>query len=254
MPYLETKEGTVFYTVKEGTEGAPSIVLVHGAGGSRLHWPAQLRHVSGATVYSLDLPGHGRSEGLGCTTIEQYASTVVALLDDRGIRSAGIVGHSMGGAVAQQLVLQQPDRVSQLVLVATGARLRVAPAILRLIQEDFDAVVDVITQKAWSSEADPTLKELGREALRDAGPEVVLRDFTACDRFDVMDHLDDIEVPALVIGGEADQLTPIKYSEFLHQRLPDARLVTIPRAGHMVMLERPNKVGGAVREFVVANG
>lgn len=250
MPDVSTSFGDLFYTRKAGPTGAPTLVLVHGAGGSGLHWPAGLRRMPGASVITLDLPGHGRSEGRGCATIEGYAGAVSAVLDALDVGQAVVVGHSMGGAVAQTLALQRRDHVSKIVLIATGARLRVAPAILDGIQDDFEQVVDLITRCAWSGRADPSAKELGRRALRDTGPEVLLADFLACDQFDVMDQLGDIQVPALVVGATADQLTPVKYARFLTESIPDARMVTVEGAGHMVMLERPEEVARPVHRFV----
>jgi pimeloyl-ACP methyl ester carboxylesterase len=226
---------------------------VHGAGGSRLHWPAQLRRMPGATVYALDLPGHGRSKGNGCETIDCYAEAVVAFLDAVAVNQAVIVGHSMGGAIGQVLALEASERVSALVLVGTGARLRVAPAILEGIRDDFEEAIDLVTWYAWSPDADPSLMELGRDALLETSPDVLLGDFVACDRFDIMDRLADIKVPALVIGGSADRLTPPKYARFLAEHVPDARLVIVKGAGHMVMLEQPEQVAEPAREFAMAS-
>lgn len=250
MPYASTSFGGLFYTVKAGPAVAPTLVLVHGAGGSRLHWPAGLRRMAGAAVITLDLPGHGRSEGKGCETIGGYADAVRDVLEALDVGQAVVVGHSMGGAVAQTLALQRQDRVSMIVLIATGARLRVAPAILKGIRDDFGQVVDLITRYAWSADANSSARELGRGALRDTGPDVLLADFKACDQFDVMDQLSEIEVPALIIGATADQLTPVKYARFLAENIPDARMMTVEGAGHMVMLERPEEVSTAVHRFV----
>ena len=258
MPYVQTAEGKLFYTRREGPQDGPVLVLIHGAGGSRLHWPPQLRRIPKATVYTVDLPGHGRSEGLGCRTIEGYVAAVTDLLEENTVDFAGasapvIVGHSMGGAVAQKMALDERERVSALVLLSTGARLRVAPAILEGIERDFEQAVNLITEYAWSSGAPPSLIGLGRRALRETGSEVLLRDFLACDRFDVMGRVEDIDVPALIVAGSADRLTPIKYSRFLSERIPDGRLVTVAGAGHMVMLERPEVVAEAIQAFVTTD-
>lgn len=250
MPHIETADGELFYTKKRGPDSGPALVLIHGAGGSRLHWPAGLRRMEGTTVYTLDLPGHGRSDGPGRETIDGYVSVLLAFLDAIGVVSAVIVGHSMGGAIAQKLALTEQERVSALVLMGTGARLRVDPAILTGVEDDFEHVVDLITDYAWAPDADPSLKELAREALRETGADVLRSDFLACDRFDVMDRLQEIEVPTLVIGGSADKLTPIKYNRFLSEQIPGAQLVTVEGAGHMVMLERPEDTVDAVREFI----
>lgn len=250
MPYVQAQGKKVFCAAHRGGKDGPTLTLIHGAGGSHLHWPTQLRRLPGATVYTLDLPGHGRSEGRGCDTIAGYAQTVVAFHDALGSEQAIIVGHSMGGAIAQTLALDYPDRVTGLVLVATGARLRVAPAILEGIRNDLAGTADLITRFAWSPEAPPTLTQLGKEALLKTGAAVLLRDFVACDNFDVMERLEDIQAPTLVVAGTVDQLTPLKYAHFLAQRIPAARLAVIEKAGHMVMLERPAEVGKAVQGFL----
>jgi pimeloyl-ACP methyl ester carboxylesterase len=251
MPYA----GKFFYTVsrrarEQGGRGAFALVLLHGAGGSRLNWPAELRRLPSATVYTLDLLGHGHSGGKGRDAVEEYAADVVTFLDALGIEQAVVAGHSMGGDVALTLALDFPERVAGLVLIATGARLRVAPAILEQVSVDFEAALDTITRYAWAPEASAELAELGRERLREAGPDVLLGDLIACDRFDVMERLGEIGVPTLAITGSADRLTPVKYAYFLVECIADAQLAVVEGAGHMVMLERPAEVAGAVRGFL----
>ncbi len=250
MPYVETTKGTLFYTLSRGPADSLALVLVHGAGGTRLHWPAELRRLPGATAYTLDLPGHGRSGGQGCDTIEGYTEAVAAFLHTIGIEQATVAGHSMGGAIAEMLALDFADRVAGLVLIATGARLRVAPAILEGIRSNFEGSVELITRFVWSPEVPPALTELGRQALLETGPDVLLGDFTACDRFNVMERLGEIGAPTLVIAGSADQLTPVKYTRFLTEHIPNAQSVLVEGAGHMVMLERPAEAAKAVQEFL----
>ena len=250
MPHVKINGEQLFYTASQAAPGAPAMVLVHGAGGSRLHWPAELRRLAGVTVYALDLPGHGRSEGKGCDTIACYAETVAAFLHALGIEQAIITGHSMGGGIAQTMALDFADCVAGLVLVGTGARLRVAPAILEGIRNDFAGSVELVTRFAWDPAAPARLTELGRQALLDTGPDVLLGDFGACDRFDVMERLEEIQVPTLAITGDADRLTPVKYARFLVESIPGARLAIIAGAGHMVMLERPAEVEKAIRKFL----
>lgn len=240
----------MFHTVSK--KGRLPVVLVHGAGGSRLHWPGNLRRLPGATVYTLDLPGHGRSGGWGCDTIDGYAAAIADFLRAAGVEQAVIAGHSMGGAIAMCMALDFADLVSGLVLIATGARLRVAPAILGGIQDNFEQSVELITGYAWSAQAPAHLVSRGRRGLLETDPAVLLSDFTACDRFDVMGRLGEIRVPTLVVIGTADQLTPPKYSLFLASHIPGALLAVIDGAGHMVMLEKPEEVEKAVREFLSA--
>jgi pimeloyl-ACP methyl ester carboxylesterase len=249
MPYMEIESGKLFYTLSRAAAGCPTLVLIHGAGGARLHWPAELRRLAGASVYTLDLPGHGRSTGEGNDTIRGYAKAIAAFLQAVDTGPTIIVGHSMGGAIAMTLALDF-DCLAGAVLVGTGARLRVAPAILEGIHTNFEQSVELITRFAWSQGALPRLIELGRQALLDTGPDVLLGDFSACDSFDVMERLEEVRVPTLVISSSADQLTPVKYGRFLAGHIPNAHLVVIENAGHMMMLEQPNEVARAVRKFL----
>jgi pimeloyl-ACP methyl ester carboxylesterase len=251
MPYAEINGKRLFYAPSQSRQAkAPALVLIHGAGGSHLHWPPQLRRLDGATVYALDLPGHGRSDSPGHDNIPDYVTAVIRFLDAVQINQAVLMGHSMGGAIAQMSGLTYPERVAGLVLVGTGARLRVAPAILEGIREDPETAFDLVTRYAWALGAPKDLVQLGRETLAETPPEVIYGDYAACDRFDIMDRLDEIRVPALVIAGTADRLTPQKYGVYLADRLPDAQLVTIEGGGHMMMLEQPDRVAGAVAEFL----
>lgn len=255
MPFTDTPHGALFYAISRtrSPEGEPTLVLVHGAGGTHLLWPAELRRLPGATVYALDLPGHGRSEGRSYDTIEAYAAAVRAFLAANRIEAAVIAGHSMGGAIATTLALECAECVAGLVLLATCARLRVAPGILTGIRQDFTAAVEHITQRAWSPAASPELIRLGREALLETDPQVMWDDFTACSRFDVTTRLADIKAPALVIAGTADQLTPVRCARSLSEGIPRGRSVIVEQAGHMVMLEQPATTGRAMRMFLDAH-
>jgi pimeloyl-ACP methyl ester carboxylesterase len=251
MPYISAQGRRLFYAqTKARKPGAPKLVLIHGAGGNHLHWPAELRRLPGATVYALDLPGHGRSEGPGCDTIKGYVSILIGFLDATDTQHAVLMGHSMGGAIAQMTALIHPKRVAGLVLVGTGARLRVAPAILEGVLGDFDTAIELITHFAWAADAPAELTRLGRDTLAETSPQVLHGDFVACDTFDLMERLGEIGAPTLVIAGTADHLTPKKYGAFLAGHIPNARLVTIEGGGHMMALEQADAVASAVAEFI----
>lgn len=251
MPYAEVNGQQIFFARTRGkSPDALTLVLIHGAGGSHLHWPAELRRLADATVYALDLSGHGRSDGSGCNTIADYVDVLIGFLDATRTDSAVLVGHSMGGAIAQMTALTHPERVTGLVLVGTGARLRVTPAILDGILSDSENAIDLITRFAWAEGAPEELTRLGRQTLAETPPEVTHGDFLACNVFDVMDRLAEIRARTLVISGTADLLTPHKYGVYLAEHIPNARLVTVEGGGHMVALEQPGVVARAVREFV----
>jgi pimeloyl-ACP methyl ester carboxylesterase len=230
--------------------GQPPVVFVHGAGGSHQHWLYQVRDLAAPPgrdlplppTYALDLPGHGRSGGAGRDSISAYADWLVAFLDAARLEQVLLVGHSMGGGIAQDIALRYPHRVAALCLVATGARLRVAPAILTGIQQNKELAVQLITGWLFGPEAQAEMVRLGRRQMGEVPADVLYGDFVACDDFDLMDRVGEIDVPTLVLCGTQDQLTPVKYSTYLRDRIAGATLHLVEGAGHMVMIEKPQPV------------
>ena len=114
--------------------GSPTVCLVHGTGGSSEVWRRQLEGLADlGHIVAVDLPGHGRSGGSIPKRIEDAAALVAGFLDALGVTRVIIGGHSMGGAIAQQFALSFGERVDGLVLIGTGARLRVLPRLLDLL-------------------------------------------------------------------------------------------------------------------------
>ncbi len=252
MPYVTLNGERMFYAEHRGGARvtSPPLVLVHGAGGTHLHWPPHLRRLEGHTVYALDLPGHGRSEGKGRTSVPEYRDVVLAWADAIGLERFVLAGHSMGGAIAQEFALTFPNRLAGIVLVATGARLRVHPKILQGLQESPEETVRLIAEWAYGENPTDQMLRLYVRRMLEIPPEVTHGDFAACNVWDRMTDIEAITVPTLIIGGEADKLTPPKYARYLHDHIPNSRLVMVPGAGHMVMLEAPDLVAREVAAFL----
>lgn len=244
---------TNIYFFSHGTENIlrPPLVFIHGAGGTHLHWPPQARRMTGQRVFALDLPGHGKSPGVGSQSVPAYARAVVDFLDAARLNAAVFIGHSMGSAVALTLALDYPKRVLGLGLVGSGARLRVAPQILEYTANEtlFPQAVKLINDAEFGPSVDTKLKELAARQMAEIRPSVIHGDFLACNEFDVMQRLGEINHPTLILCGADDILTPIKYSEYLCEHIPNARLVAFPGAGHMVMLEQAVEVAQALSDF-----
>ncbi len=124
------------------------------------------------------------------------------------------------------------------------------PMILNGVKDNFEETVRKITQFAYSRKTSSDLIERGISDLMRCRPEVLYGDFLACDRFDIMNEEEKIDLPTLVLCGEKDQLTPVKYSEFLHSRIKHSKMEILPNAGHMVMIESPQAFNEKIREFI----
>jgi len=243
----------LYYSLSaRGIDSRPSLVLIHGAGGSHLSWPADLRRLSGWNVLALDLPGHGRSTGLGQQSIQHYAGLLVDFLAEVNIHQAILAGHSMGGAIAIQTALDQPTLVTGLGLVSTGAYLGVLPDLLQDFSDPLTLpqALGKFQRLAFSPDTPPLLIEMAIKVLQEGRSTVLAGDWQACAAFDQRAQVECITCPAWVAVGADDRLTPLSYARFLAARLANAQLTVIPHAGHMVILEKPGEVVAGMRQFL----
>ncbi len=164
----------------------PSVVLIHGSGGSARRWDHQTSYLSerGYRVLAVDLPGHGRTPGPSSPDIGVYADYVEALLRTEGIEQPVIGGHSMGGGVAITLALRHPDAWSGLVLMSTAARLRLLPTVFDDIRLRFDASIEKMVKAVYSVKVSPQMIEWATSELRELGPATLLDDYRAFEGFD----------------------------------------------------------------------
>lgn len=236
-------------SVRDGAAPAP-VLFLHGAGGTHQLWLSVIHELEHTPSYAVDLPGHGRSEGPGRDSIPAYGDWLISFLEASHLEQVVLVGHSMGGGLALDVALRYPSRVAALGLIATGARLRVAPAVLDGIRRDPAAVVALICRSVFGPCASQTNLQLGERQLAATPPEVLYGDFVACDVFDVRERLAEIRCPTCIVCGALDQLTPLKYSIYLRDQIAGAELCSIEGCGHMVMLEQPQAVARALDSWL----
>jgi pimeloyl-ACP methyl ester carboxylesterase len=161
-----------------------------------------------------------------------------------------MVGHSMGGAIVQKFALDHPGYLEAIVLVCTGAKLKVIPIIFDAIKKNYAQLTELMKEFASSHKTPIEIRKRAAEEMTRTSPEVAYRDYEACDKFNVMNRLEEIRLPTLIICGLEDQLTPVKYSEYLKSNIPNSRLEILTDAGHMVMLEKPAEFNDKLGEFI----
>ncbi len=164
-----------------------------------------------------------------------------------------LVGHSLGGAIALMYAIKYPQELKGIVIIGSGARLRVHPMYLTALEEAIKGGNLQEWYQQMVSGHRLTPEDYQREVLekrKAVGPAVMLSDFLCCDKFDIMDRVQEIKLPALIICGELDMMTPVKYANYLGTKLTNSRVVIIPQATHLVFAEKPEAVNEAIKDFV----
>jgi pimeloyl-ACP methyl ester carboxylesterase len=252
---LPTKFGTVWAATggKPFDPALPAVVFLHGAGLDHTAWTQQSRWFAhhGRSVLALDLPGHGRSTGAPLTTIGALAELVIQVLDAAGLRTAALVGHSLGSLIALETAARYGGRVRALGLVGAAATIPVNPTLLQAARTDLPAAIAMIVGWGYGPRASlgpsPTpglsLLGIGRQQLARAGAGVLAADLTACqDYADGLEAGNRVWCPTYLVLGELDRMTPVSCGEKLAAAIPDARKIVLPAVGHMIPMEAPEAV------------
>ncbi len=249
---MPTAAGIHYFYHEAGSMMSPPLLLLHDAGGDHLSWPSEIRRLTGTRVYTLDLPGHGKTDGLGRQYIEEYARSLAEFMDAVGLARAVIGGHGMGGAVTLALALERPERVAGTVLIATGARLPIPAGVMEngAHPSTLARAIQAMQELSFAISTPEALRDGYCHQLSRIRPTLLYGDWLACSRYDLTPKLADIRTPTLVICGTDDRLTPLVHSTLLSSRIPGAALQTVDRAGHMVTVEQPVHVAKLISVFL----
>jgi pimeloyl-ACP methyl ester carboxylesterase len=225
-----------------------SIVFVHGSGAYGDIWRYQTDYFPNS--HAVNLPGH--SHGQPLKSVEECVDWLRKYIAGREHKDVVLAGHSLGGAITLMYALRYPQELRGIIIIGSGARLRVHPRYLAPCEEAIRG-----NSQEWYQVIEEiyrlTPEDYKREVVekqKAIGPAVMLNDFLCCDRFDIMDRVHEIKLPALIICGELDVMTPVKYANYLGAKIANSRVVIIPQAGHLVLAEKPRAVNKAIEEFI----
>jgi pimeloyl-ACP methyl ester carboxylesterase len=208
-------------------------------------------------VLAPDLPGHGRSAGTPLSTIADMADWTAALLDAAGVPKAKLVGHSMGSLIALETAARHPAKVLSLGLIGTAATMTVGPDLLKAAEANDHAAVDMVSIWGLGFQA-----ELGgslapglwmhtgaQRVLEQCRPGVLFNDLAACNAYQgALAAASAITVPATLVLGERDMMTPARAGKALAAAIANSRTVVLSGAGHMMMTERPDQLLAALQD------
>ncbi len=256
MPLVDANGSKLFYDLT-GPADAPVVVFCNAIGTTLEVWDAQARFFADRyRVLRYDTRGHGRSPVVDePATIENLADDLAGLLDALEIERAHVVGLSLGGMIAQALAARRPDRVRGLVLMATSAHLpgdwEERAALVRA--KGMGAIVDAVMARWFTPEfcrSSPAAVAALREQFLRTDPRGYAVCCGAIGAMDLRASAAAITAPALVIAGADDRATPPAMGEDLRTRIADAELVVLPRAAHILAVERADLVNRYLAAFL----
>ncbi len=236
MPTLSLNHAHLYYVDHRSREMDNTLLFIHGSASSHAAWPESYFDIPGTRAVALDLPGHGRSSPPGRRTIAHYAAVVEAFAAVLELNNLILVGHSMGSAIALTIAFRSYIKLRGLILLGASARMPVHNTLLTGALSSPESVADFIAGNGLGQPSPALQAEIRRGALATEAT-TVLGDFMACNRFDLRPNLAAIDTPTLIIAGELDAMTPLRFSQSLAAGLPRARLITLQGVGHYAMLE-----------------
>ncbi|MGE5390653.1 MAG: alpha/beta fold hydrolase [Deltaproteobacteria bacterium] len=250
MPVCTLRHHVMYYQSSGSSTPAGTLLFMHGSGASAESWRKQMNDLPpGFLGIALDLPGHGHSMGPALDQVTDLARIVLDFVRELALpRPLILAGHSLGAAICLQASCLDSAVMDSLILIGGGARMRVLPAFLNGLAAG--TVDPGFFELGFAPSTDPLLVKEESVRYAEVSAEVLFRDFTACNEFDVVNDLPAVSIPVLLIVGEDDRLTPPKNSLFVQEHLAEAELVIIPDAGHFAMLEKPGHVNQAIHQFI----
>lgn len=238
----------------------PAFVMVHGFLSGWEYWEKQIDSLSDAfEVISFDNVGYGhRTEELGRDSVNQFARDILDQLDQLGITDFHLIGHSMGGMIAQEISLIAPERVNRLVLFGTGPRGdlpgRFEPLEVSMKKAQEHGVVETkrYTVASWfrvgeqHPEYEPGLRMASSVSL-----ETFINGLKAMAGWSATGRLNQIKSPTLVIWGDLDRSYTWEYQPFvLWREIPECNLAVMPNCSHNAHLENPELFNKLLRDFL----
>jgi len=239
----------------------PAVIFLHGAGFDRTVWRLQTRYFAhhGKSVLAVDLPAHGWSEGPALAGIAALADWTAKLIDAAGLKSAALVGHSMGALVALDCAARYPDKVRALALCGVATEMPVHPEMLESAKAGTLKVEELMTfwgignalHKGGMVSPGLWLRRESLAVLAGNAPGVIHTDLAACNAYkDAPARAASVKCPTVLVLGDGDLMTPSAKGRTLAGSIAGAKTVVIANCGHSMMVERPDETLEALKSHV----
>ncbi|MBM7644882.1 pimeloyl-ACP methyl ester carboxylesterase [Scopulibacillus daqui] len=260
MPCQKVNDFVIYYEI-DGD--GPPLVLLHGMGNNSRSWTKQIQVLKNYfKVIAWDAPGYGRSSDpqKPFTEFRQFAEVLKGFLDQLNLQEIYLLGHSMGAATALEFYNLYPNVIRAMILAdATrgSAALKPEENEKKLQQRLYSInhlnpreLAEERTKKLLSSYADHDVRELAKSIMSEARPAGYSSAAYSLYHVNQMNLYPLVKIPALILCGECDEVTPVSESEIIHSLIPKSEFVTIPHAGHLCYLEAPDQFNYHVINFL----
>ncbi|MGD0573983.1 MAG: alpha/beta hydrolase [Anaerolineales bacterium] len=257
MPRILANAIQLYY--EENGAGQP-LMFIHGLGSSTRDWEFQVPEFSGAhRVVAFDLRGHGRSDKpAGPYSMRMFSADTSSLMKALGLKSASVVGISLGGGIALQLALDAPEMVKTVVVVNSGpamvgpsadAKKEIETRIGIVRQKGMRAMGEALGRQLFPKAEQESLRRTFIERWAENDPQAYIETLLAMADWNVTNQLGSIRCPALIISADQDY-SPVAAKEAYVKLMPDAELVVITDAHHATPLDQPKKFNAALAAFL----
>lgn len=225
-------------------------VLLHGAGSSHLGWPAVFRYMPDRRILSLDLPGHGSSEAVQPTSIEEYAKQLFVFLDHMQIDQVIIAGFSMGAVIAMEMLLSKPQYFSKAIFLSYLVNFNPGTILNDHATDIIEPahLVDRFSSILFNSAINPAQRDQFAAPLKDG--KKLFNDLDAIRRYRPQFHKSAVSVPTLWVFGENDALIETDHHTFVGEQFSNSRIEVISNAGHVHLWEYPDIVLRMIEDFI----
>jgi len=250
MPKIDI-DGTVIHYISNRESLNPEeaqILYIHGTGCNARVFEQHINALPSYQAVALDLSGHGESGGAGYRGVVDHAHLVAEFMRRLGGHQWILAGHSLGGGIALAVAIYYPEGLRGMMLIDTGARLRVAPAMFENAKKIAAGHSDASTHSrlGFSDRTTQTTIDALWQITDKESSSVTLKDWYADDSCDFLTRVSEINLPSVAICGREDLFTPFKYHEYFRDHMPACELRVIDEAGHWPFVEQPARFNAEV--------
>ena len=256
MPKRKFRNIVLNYSEKSHGKPKFALLMLHGYGASSKVWKHQLDEfpkLGGATI-APDLRGWGDSQKPRDPKqyrLQNYVSDVENLVEELKLRKIVLAGSSMGGMIAQEFCLDNPNKVSALVLVGTRAKTRTdMPEQIQEVKEEWKNLLRETVRKSFAQNVKKSLMNSALKEGQETTRACALGSLLGFRNIDFENRLREIKIPALIVFGDEDQITPTSEGKNLSEKIPRSEFEIIKGAGHLAMLEKPREFNEILRRFL----